>query len=92
MATPGTTCARDFWPGTFDAAFDDTRAGLMAFDRTVTEDGRFDEIVLWFEHDLFDQLLLIRTLDLLVRLKPDPTYRDVSQICRGPALAGPTSH
>ncbi len=64
-----------FLAGAFDAAFDDTRAGLMAFDRTVTENGRFDEIVLWFEHDLFDQLLLIRTLDLLVRLKPDPTYR-----------------
>ena len=63
-----------FLAGAFDAAFDDTRAGLMAFDRTVTENGRFAEIVLWFEHDLFDQLLLIRTLDLLVRLKPDPTY------------------
>jgi len=32
-----------------------------------------DEIVFWFEHDLFDQLLLVRALDLLVRLKADPT-------------------
>lgn len=28
-------------------------------------------MVLWFEHDLFDQLALIRTLDLIARLKPD---------------------
>jgi Domain of unknown function (DUF1835) len=50
-----------------EAAFEETRASLAAFDRTVTQPGRHDEIVLWFEHDLFDQLLLIRTLDLLAR-------------------------
>jgi len=49
----------------YEAAFAETRASLAAFDRTVTQPGRHDEIVLWFEHDLFDQLLLIRTLDLL---------------------------
>jgi hypothetical protein len=27
--------------------------------------GEYDEVVLWFEHDLFDQLLLIRALDAL---------------------------
>jgi len=63
----------------YDAAFAETRASLAAFDRTVTQPGRHDEIVLWFEHDLFDQLLLIRTLDLLVRLKPDTTYGGASQ-------------
>src|SRR4030095_16252483 len=40
-----------------EAAFEETRASLAAFDRTVTQPGRHDEIVLWFEHDLFDQLL-----------------------------------
>jgi hypothetical protein len=35
---------------------------------------RGDEVVLWFEHDLFDQLLLIRTLDLLVGM-PAPSSR-----------------
>ena len=49
-------------------------AGLARADRTVVEAcTRGDEIVLWFEHDLFDQLALIRTLDLMVRLKPDTT-------------------
>ena len=57
----------------YEAAIAETRASLAAFDRTITQPGRHDEIVLWFEHDLFDQLLLIRTLDLLARLKPDAT-------------------
>jgi hypothetical protein len=58
----------------FGAKYDETRASLARFDRTLVEAAADDEIVLWFEHDLFDQLLLIRTLDLLVRLKADTTY------------------
>jgi hypothetical protein len=39
---------------------------LAASDRTIADAVRSgDRIVLWFEHDLFDQLLLIRTLDLI---------------------------
>lgn len=48
-----------------EAAFERTRRELAEWDRMVADANRFDEIVLWFEHDLFDQLLLIRTLDLL---------------------------
>jgi hypothetical protein len=49
---------------------------LASTDRAIADAGN---IVLWFEHDLFDQLALIRTLDLLSRprsagLKPGPTY------------------
>jgi hypothetical protein len=58
----------------FQASYDDTRAGLARFDRTLADAAPDDEIVLWFEHDLFDQLLLIRTPDLLVRLKADARY------------------
>ena len=54
-----------FLAGTFDDRYERVRAELAAFDRAVTEPGRYDELVLWFEHDLFDQLLLIRTLDLI---------------------------
>jgi hypothetical protein len=57
-----------------EASYDETRASLARFDRTLVDAAADDEIVLWFEHDLFDQLLLIRTLDLLVRLKADTTY------------------
>jgi hypothetical protein len=49
------------------------RADLARVDRAIVEQtngsaslsGERRDIVLWFEHDLFDQLLLIRTLDLI---------------------------
>jgi Domain of unknown function (DUF1835) len=71
-----------------EARFAETRASLAAFDRTVTQPGRHDEIVLWFEHDLFDQLLLIRTLDLLARAPAQDvasgfSRTSVSLICIG---------
>jgi uncharacterized protein DUF1835 len=74
--------------GTFAEELANVRAGLAEFDRIATEPGRHDEIVLWFEHDLFDQLLLIRTLDLLARA-PVPyvasgfSRTTVSLICIG---------
>ena len=66
-----------FLTDAFKARYDETRAALAAFDRAVVENGRHDEILLWFEHDLFDQLLLIRTLHLMARLT------NVSLICIG---------
>jgi len=43
-----------------------------------------NDIVLWFEHDLFDQLALIRTLDLVGRVLSDPaSTADVRLICIG---------
>ncbi len=76
---------------------DEVKASLAAGDRTILDAcigsakasaGRTD-IVLWFEHDLYDQLLLIRTLDLVGRSTgpaPHPTSRapkSVSLICIG---------
>ena len=58
----------------FGAPYEATKASLTAADEAMAaalEHG--DEIVLWFEHDLFDQLQVIRLLDLLVRPKPDTT-------------------
>jgi hypothetical protein len=69
--------------GEYEAEFAETRASLAAFDRTITQPGRHDEIVLWFEHDLFDQLLLIRTLDLLGRSERSARHAKVSLICIG---------
>jgi hypothetical protein len=60
-------------------------AQLREWDRAMDE--WHGEVVLWFEHDLFDQLALIRTLDRLARRKPTPTgadagfIRPVSLIC-----------
>ena len=48
--------------------------------RTVIDDYEtYDELVLWFEHDLFDQLNLIQLLSYL-RLRP-PVGKTVSLIC-----------
>jgi hypothetical protein len=58
-------------------------AGLAASDRRILDAlGRGEEIVLWFEHDLFDQLLLIRVLELIGRAPAAPLGgRAVSLIC-----------
>ena len=45
--------------------YDSALARLTRWDRALEGSGSWDEVVLWFEHDLFDQLLLIRALDLL---------------------------
>jgi hypothetical protein len=44
---------------------DKIRADLAAADTAIDRARTEEEIVLWFEHDLFDQLLLIRLLDRL---------------------------
>ena len=62
-----------------DATPAGVKATLERWDRTITDAcERRDEIVLWFEHDLFDQLALIRTLDLMVRPKPDTPEQRIS--------------
>ncbi|HWU90248.1 MAG TPA: DUF1835 domain-containing protein, partial [Kofleriaceae bacterium] len=42
-------------------------ARLAAWDRGVDEAAAAEELILWFEHDLFDQLALIRLLARLAR-------------------------
>lgn len=43
--------------------YDECLARLTLWDRKIEGYAIFDEVILWFEHDLFDQLLLIRLLD-----------------------------
>jgi hypothetical protein len=48
------------------AGGDDLRAiefELTARDRGLSVNGQFDRVVLWFEHDLYDQLQLLQVLD-----------------------------
>jgi hypothetical protein len=47
--------------------YDSCLARLTRWDHTLEAAGAYGEVVLWFEHDLFDQLLLIRALDLLTQ-------------------------
>jgi hypothetical protein len=51
-------------------------------DKTFRDAGRHDEIVLWFEHDLYDQLQLIQVLDGLAELRGPP----ISLICEAEYL------
>ena len=53
-------------------------ADLEAWRRAVDDEGGYRELVLWFEHDLFDQLNLIQ---LLTHIGGRPRCRPVSLIC-----------
>jgi hypothetical protein len=54
---------------------------LRRWRAAIDDDSAFDELVLWFEHDLFDQLNLIQVLSRIARKRPRPTA--VSLICIG---------
>jgi hypothetical protein len=49
----------DFGWGTYETL----RADFAERDRTLEDFRKFEEVVLWFEHDLYDQLQLIQLLD-----------------------------
>jgi hypothetical protein len=51
----------------------DALATLTAWDATLERYDRHDEVVFWFEHDLFDQLILLRHLHWLASLRPGST-------------------
>lgn len=61
--------------------YDECLASLTEWDHALEEHRTVDEMVLWFEHDLFDQLLLIRTLDGLA--SRDLGLTRLSLICIG---------
>lgn len=48
-----------------EGSFDEVRRSFVARDAALDDLGDVDEIVLWFEHDLYDQLQLIQVLDRL---------------------------
>jgi RNA polymerase sigma factor (sigma-70 family) len=56
-------------------------AMYRAWDERLASFGEYDEVVLWFEHDLFDQLILIRHLDWFARRELGRT--SLSLICIG---------
>ena len=64
-----------------DARFEDIKAQLAAWDRAILDGARTGSVVLWFEHDLFDQLQLIRTLDVIGRPERAALHSKASLIC-----------
>jgi hypothetical protein len=50
--------------------YDETLAGLEGWVALLDRHAADDELILWFEHDLFDQLNLIQILDRLASSRP----------------------
>jgi hypothetical protein len=61
-------------------AYDDVLADFTSRDKTLVTSIAEDEIVLWFEHDLYDQLQLLQLLDWFAE---HPPQRKLSLICIG---------
>jgi hypothetical protein len=59
---------------------------LAGYDRSVDEAASAEELILWFEHDLFDQLALIRLLSRLTR-RGLPAQLTIVSIDRHPEVA-----
>ena len=64
-----------------DATGEDIKTTLASWDRAIVDGYGAGDIVLWFEHDLFDQLALIRTLDLIAGPQRTALPANVSLIC-----------
>lgn len=48
-------------------SYDEALRGFVEWDAALDRAAAEDEVVLWFEHDLFDQLILIKLLDHFAR-------------------------
>jgi len=72
--------ARQLAPDGDVGAFDGVVEELRAWRAAIDNDSAYDELILWYEHDLFDQLNLIQVLS---RIGARPTRKSVSLICIG---------
>jgi transposase len=64
----------------------DVAADLKGWREAVDDEDAYDELVLWFEHDLFDQLNLIQ---LLAHIGSRPQLKPVTLICIDRYLGDP---
>jgi hypothetical protein len=67
--------------GSIESSYEDTLADMNACWAAIENDGSYDELILWYEHDLFDQLNLIHVLSRIGRTLP--RTGTVSLICIG---------
>ena len=61
-------------------AYEKLRADFAERDRALEDFRKFEEVVLWFEHDLYDQLQLIQLLDWFARQEMGKIRLSVVQI------------
>jgi len=62
------------------ATYEQLRADFAERDRTLENFRKFEEVVLWFEHDLYDQLQLIQLLDWFSRQEMGKIRLSIVQI------------
>lgn len=79
-----------FWAGRVGGTVDAHAAKLAAYDRALDDLAGVEEVVLWFEHDLFDQLALARILARLARrgLPPQLTIVSIDRHPEVPTFLG----
>jgi hypothetical protein len=62
------------------STYETLRADFAQRDRTLEDFRKFEEVVLWFEHDLYDQLQLIQLLDWFSRQEMGKIRLSIVQI------------
>jgi hypothetical protein len=72
--------------GADPSRFGEILESLREVDRELDGSAAREEVVLWYEHDLFDQLLLIRLLEHLSRLAPGATRLSLVSIDSHPGV------
>jgi hypothetical protein len=60
--------------------YENYRAGFAERDQTLQDFRKFEEVVLWFEHDLYDQLQLIQLMDWFAQQEMGKIRLSVVQI------------
>jgi Domain of unknown function (DUF1835) len=80
--------ARFLHESAYSNSYEESLSRLQTWETALKRYRSYDEVVLWFEHDLFDQLILIRLLDWFARHELGSTR--LSLICIGeyPGLPG----
>ena len=59
------------------APLEETLRQFSERDRILLDSGRFQELVLWFEHDLYDQLQLLQVIHTLAVIEPKPRLTSI---------------
>ena len=73
--------ARFLCESRYSNSYEESLSRLQTWETALRGCRSYDEVVLWFEHDLFDQLILIRLLDWFARHQLGRTR--LSLICVG---------
>ena len=66
--------------------YEQVRAGFASRDRALRDFRKHQDVVLWFEHDLFDQLQLLQLLDWFSQQDLDGINFDMVQIASSPGI------